>query len=344
MARFSSVMAGLIAVCWAICWPLAAVAQMAVSASDGQGGDVIVVTLRPTAIVDQPIATVAEVASLQGGESWLRQRIAALDIAEVQRSGRPATVTRNQLALRIQLAGIDGRAFKVNGAAEVAIDIKAASLSEQDVIKTAQDAILRRFKVDIGDLEFRLLEAVHLPSVDIAPNDQIRLIVDTPPVAISAGKTRIDIGVMVNEQRRASVTVSAEVMFFRQVAVTTRRMEAGEAVLADSVRVERRPAGSNDQWLSYTEQLLGKHAMHTIAPGQTLTAEDLDQPAGGDEVVIKTRDSVKLIAVIGSLRLIASGEALEDGKIGQIIRIRNTESNRVVSGRVMARGTVEVDH
>lgn len=68
------------------------------------------------------------------------------------------------------------------------------------------------------------------------------------------------------------------------------------------------------------------------------------QPAGPADVLIKARDNVKIVAVIGPSRVEAMGEAQQDGKIGQVIRVRNLDSNRVVYGRVESSGVVTVEY
>jgi flagellar basal body P-ring formation protein FlgA len=62
------------------------------------------------------------------------------------------------------------------------------------------------------------------------------------------------------------------------------------------------------------------------------------------DFLIKSKDNVKIIAYIGNARIEALGEAQQDGRLGEIIRIRNIESNRVVHGRVEAGGLVLVDY
>ena len=61
-------------------------------------------------------------------------------------------------------------------------------------------------------------------------------------------------------------------------------------------------------------------------------------------VLVKSSDNVKIIANIGTARLEALGEALQDGHVGDVIRVRNVESNRVVHGRVEASGMILVDY
>jgi flagellar basal body P-ring formation protein FlgA len=62
------------------------------------------------------------------------------------------------------------------------------------------------------------------------------------------------------------------------------------------------------------------------------------------DFLIKSKDNVKIVAYIGNARIEALGEAQQDGRLGEIIRIRNIESNRVVHGRVEAGGLVLVDY
>jgi flagella basal body P-ring formation protein FlgA len=64
----------------------------------------------------------------------------------------------------------------------------------------------------------------------------------------------------------------------------------------------------------------------------------------GRGVLIKARDNVKIVALIGTARVEALGEAQQDGRAGEVIRVRNVESNRIVFGRVEAGGMVVVDY
>src|SRR5271163_3355966 len=84
--------------------PCRARAQSEVKKSTGLEGNPLVVSLRPEAVVNEPVVTIAGVANLSGGELWLRQMIGSLDVAEVSRVGKSVVISRDQVALRIQLA------------------------------------------------------------------------------------------------------------------------------------------------------------------------------------------------------------------------------------------------
>lgn len=62
-----------------------------------------------------------------------------------------------------------------------------------------------------------------------------------------------------------------------------------------------------------------------------------------DQPLIKARDLVRLVTTIGTAQIVANGEAQQDGRLGEVIRVRNVDSNRIVSGKVESREVVTVD-
>jgi flagellar basal body P-ring formation protein FlgA len=325
-------------------WHQRAAAQADSHRPNTSAGTQLVVSLRASAVVDKPIVTVGAVATFEGGEPALRQMIAGLDVAEVSRVGQSVAVSREQVALRIQLAGVDAQRFRMDGPAQVMVKIHAIELTEQEIVKAAQQAIVQRLKADPKDVDFRLLEEVRVPAVNIAPGDGLHFAVESQAPPGATGKLHVEVGILVNGQRRGVAPVVLDVALYRQVAVATRRLEAGETLQPYHVRPERRVLGAHDQWLAYNDQLLGKRVQHTVPANQVLSGGDLDLPAEEDEVVIHARDNVKLVAVVGNLRVSVGGEAQQEGKVGQTIHVRNTDSGKIVTGRVLDRSTVEVEY
>jgi len=82
-----------------------------------------------------------------------------------------------------------------------------------------------------------------------------------------------------------------------------------------------------------------------VLPGSTQEPGQPGQPSADENpVLVKLRDRVKLTARVGSSQITATGEALQEGRMGESIRIRNVDSNRTVQGRILGPGVVEVDY
>ncbi len=69
---------------------------------------------------------------------------------------------------------------------------------------------------------------------------------------------------------------------------------------------------------------------------------DLPEAARSRPILVHRRDVVRLVARSRFFTVTATGQALQDGRLGQFIRVRNLKSQRVVVGRVVDRGVVEV--
>ena len=81
--------------------------------------------------------------------------------------------------------------------------------------------------------------------------------------------------------------------------------------------------------------LVGKMARRTLLPGRAIPLAAVDNPR---LVVIGTE--VRLIYVEGGLRIVTSGAALQDGALGDNVKVRNSDSGVTVSGSVQPDGTV----
>ena len=87
--------------------------------------------------------------------------------------------------------------------------------------------------------------------------------------------------------------------------------------------------------------MVGRVVSRPLTALQAIREQDLERgPAsqtGPDQrVVIKRQDRVALVAKVGDLNISVRGEALQDGRIGQTIRVQNVESKSIVQGPALS--------
>jgi flagella basal body P-ring formation protein FlgA len=91
--------------------------------------------------------------------------------------------------------------------------------------------------------------------------------------------------------------------------------------------------------------VVGYKVIQVVRRGQALTNAVVRsaEAVALDEIVVKKRTLVRLVARRRNLTVtIPQAEALDDGRVGDTIRVRNPQSDRVVSGKVVDSGTVNV--
>lgn len=135
-----------------------------------------------------------------------------------------------------------------------------------------------------------------------------------------------------------SVFIQANIRHFITVITAAQALPRGTILQQEDIRLSQREmSGSNTAYLSTPEQAIGKKLKRNVRQGMILSPRLLETPK-----VIRRGDRVSIVANSGGIEVRMTGEALEDGATGEIIRVRNLSSKKEISARVTDAGTVEV--
>lgn len=85
------------------------------------------------------------------------------------------------------------------------------------------------------------------------------------------------------------------------------------------------------------EGLDGKVARRTLLPGRYVQLAAIR-----DAYVVEKGTTVDMTFVAGALTIVATAVTLESGSAGDKVKVRNVDSGKIVSGIVLADGTVRV--
>jgi flagellar basal body P-ring formation protein FlgA len=108
----------------------------------------------------------------------------------------------------------------------------------------------------------------------------------------------------------------------------------GDDMLAEIAQPTRDGSGP---FVEQRSLIVGKVARLTLLPGHAIPFSGVS-----NRKVVANGAEVKLIYSEGGLVIMTSGAALQDGSIGDIVRVRNSDSGVTVSGAVQPDGSVRV--
>jgi flagella basal body P-ring formation protein FlgA len=329
-----------------LCSSLIAAALLAVCrtsrAESPAAAEPIVLALRGEATVSGSQVTIGDVATLQGGDARERERIAKLDVAELPLSSQPIFVSQHQLDFRLQIAGVDGRAFRLEGSRFVRVSRPAGDALDGKIAALARQTLEHKLPGRVEDVSIQLVQPVRLPPLS-ADGEDIHLDAEVRSSVIVPCRVLVEVSVYIRGARRLALPVYFDVKKLQSVPVAVHRLAAGDTFNAENVRVERVPVEAGQKSVPDSSGILGRRARRPIPPGRIIEPEDIetDAPAA---VVIQQSDLVQIVAKVGPLQVKARGEALQNGRTGQLIQVRNVDSKAIVTGRVLDRSTVEVDY
>ena len=85
------------------------------------------------------------------------------------------------------------------------------------------------------------------------------------------------------------------------------------------------------------QDLDGKVASRTLLPGRYISTSSVREPW-----VVKQGASVQMIFISGGLMISAAAITLQPGAAGDFVKVRNVDSGKVLSGTVMADGSIRI--
>lgn len=128
----------------------------------------------------------------------------------------------------------------------------------------------------------------------------------------------------------ASILATGYTPAFAEDVVAARNIRAGEIVAAADIET---PKG--EEGLRRASRLIGLEAAHNIFRGQPLSEADLRLPT-----LVARNEIVKMEFTKGPMMIATEGRALDQGGMGDRIRVMNLLSKRIVSAVIVNTNTV----
>jgi len=145
-------------------------------------------------------------------------------------------------------------------------------------------------------------------------------------------------GVRCDSPKPWTLYVPVQIKNMVPVVVLAHALPRGTPIGSNDIRVEERDILSlTSGYFDDPNEVLGKTLYHTLPAGSALNKVVVQATA-----IVRRGQRVTLLAQIHGVEVRMAGEALSNGAIGDLIRVRNTTSRRIVEGVVTDNGTVSI--
>lgn len=287
----------------------------------------------------------ADVADISTAAPDLYNRLSQIDLAEIDEQGSLQRIPRDQIELRLRLAGFQTKQIELVGARSVVVrGPRPFELTDAAIETAATEAIATLSGIALDDLRVSL-------TAPMAERWKVSepLTAETRLEVVPLGNNRLGRVSCTCRLLQGSRLLGAQLGVFnvsrrQEVIVATASLSRGQNLTRNMIREEVRfVTGPVDE---LTREIIeGKTLKLSLIPGEVVTLRHIATDGADDgQVVIRPRDAVRVTAHKGRLEVvIRDAEALQAGREGQLIRVRNVQSNRIITGRVSGPGEVEIE-
>ena len=183
-----------------------------------------------------------------------------------------------------------------------------------------------RLEVVAGKLDNRL----RLPQCPVALTAYLPT--DANPIRATT------VGVKCPQGQSWSLFVPVRVNIYTHAIVSPNTIARGSLIRYEDVTLTEVNINQlHHGYFSQTSEVVGKLAKRQIRPGTVINRHAIAEP-----MIVKRGQPVTIHASKGGLTVSMKGEAMQDGAIKSLIRVKNLASGRVIRGTIVGSGQVSV--
>lgn len=178
---------------------------------------------------------------------------------------------------------------------------------------------------------------IHAPQEVMVPPGELSWQV-TPSKPGIVGSNSFVIHLLVDGKPAGTQVVRGRLEVKAEVVTTVTGMQRGDILSAANVLVQSQDITGIDAPFSEISEVIGKQMARTVAAGTVLKADHLVLPP-----VVKDGEMVKILARKKTMLVSAHGLARTNGRVGEMITVKNISSNKMIYARVQGPGVVTVE-
>ena len=131
--------------------------------------------------------------------------------------------------------------------------------------------------------------------------------------------------------------ITGQIAAKNRALVTTRSLRMGEKIETADVKSEEVEVNFSSDAFAELSDLAGKTTGRAIQMGRTLYKSDLKK-----ELVVTRGQSLRAVSGNDAFEVSIQMQAEESGAVGDIVRVKNPETQKLLSGQVIDRGLVRI--
>lgn len=277
--------------------------------------------------------SLGQVGIVRGRDSFVT-KASQIELGRISTPGQSIVIDRPTVLSRLASNGIPASMVTLTGAEETTVRQQQRVISSDQFIALAS-SFLERHRPATSVSQW---SATHKPEDFIvpAPGKDLRF---SPRLSESSAtsQVRVEIAVFAGDRKIGVRDVMFALKYDCRQAVTKTDIAAGQMIGPENVEIQTKQSDYPEpaDWQSP----YGRAAKRRLA-ANTVLRPDLMGPLESPTVVKRNQSVVIRIERPGFL-ITAVGKAMQDGKAGECIKVRNVDSQRIILATINADASVE---
>lgn len=276
-----------------------------------------------------------EIADIRGAAEKQLKKIRSIKIRKAPMPGYTIKIQLSSIKSRLRFAGLTPEELNIKAPRNISVTTKSVKVSGKELAKTAQNYLMQRFAQTSWEIETKVR---HNPPNLTLRYGKLELKPRISRKVKPSSSVPVEIEVYVDGERAKTVGVNVELSAKAKVVIAKDNISAFNAIEKTQVKLAKKKIkGSVSDILTSLDSISGMRSKRSIRAGTILTTGMLEPIP-----VISRGDLIPIFVEFGSVIVKAQGKALEDGRIGESIKVVNVNSNKRLTGLITEKKNVRI--
>lgn len=294
--------------------------------------------------VSVPKATVqlGDIAAITASSPAVEKQLRELDLDSFQGTSNLIRATKEQVRIRLLLAGHDVETSDIVGPSEFVIQ----RVEQQDTRKIIEQLILNQlselFTIPHSAIQVSLDSNFKIPNEGYLDFQSLQLEPLGRP-EIPLGKNTLPAVVRDTQNRTKALQIPVTIAIFRELAVAKHNIPRGAKLTNENIEAVRRPVTTHTSSYLTVGHAIGKTAKTDISMYELVKPAAVDMNGEKATAILKRNSMAQAVLQQGRLSvMLREVKVLEDGNQGDTIQILNLNNNEKMWARVIDANTVQI--
>lgn len=286
----------------------------------------VLITLYPIVHIKKSDILLKDIAKIDTTQNRLKKFIENIKIKKIDQI--LTKITKDDVKKSLKDNYIDLKNVNINGSDGVIVKRDTSKLTEANIEKDIKRFLSKKYgkNIEIDDIGLSKKEIV-IPEGKITKEIYQR--------SKTSNNIYLNYDIFINGEKYLSLPITVRVRFFKLAPFAKIDIPKGKIIYLNDIDFKRYKVSGSKEFLT-KEDIIGKVAKVNIKKDRLIKRYYL-MP---DFQVFK-RKNVKIIYSNGALKIELLGLALDNGTIGDIVRVKNISTNKVIKCKVVGPFTVK---
>lgn len=270
--------------------------------------------------------------------TW-RSLLEGIDLGKAPSGGNDKFIAsdslRSYLEQLVSAQGVDPASMRIDlPPNQVTIKSHTNEISKEEIETMCRKHILEHAPWRPEDME---IQSFTISGMLDLPAGEVSHVIEANPNERYVGNVILSIHLLVDGKKKRTVKAAGKVQLYQEVVVAARPIKRNETIGESDVQAQRINVGdAPNRYALNADQVVGKRLLRDTGLYQPILPGELDTPH-----VLKKGAAVTIVYEQPGLKISARGQAREDGKAGNTIRVLNTQTSKTVVCEIVDGSTVK---